>query len=114
MYTNRRWSQEEEESLIEKILQGRSVEYIRMNLPRANGDEIRTTNAIRSRIGLLYHQGKINITEGNGRLRESAIEAVLRESTSNPAIYIALIELLEVYGNLPNFGEGEQLDDWFN
>ena len=114
MYTNRRWSQEEEESLIQNILQGRSVDYIRINLPRADGDEIRTINAIRSRIGLLYHQGRIDITEGNGQPRESELVAVLRHAAINPEIHNAILEIWMEYINSQPIDQNEQLDDWFN
>ena len=46
---------------------------------RPEGSTSRTANAINARMNLLYTQGKINITRGDGNLREFDIEAEVEE-----------------------------------
>jgi len=79
MTTHRTWTEEEEDAAIEMFCQGRSIDYIRLHLLRPEGSTSRTANAINARMNLLYTQGKINITRGDGNLREFDIEAEVEE-----------------------------------
>ena len=79
MTTNRLWTEEEDEAIIEMFCQGKSIHYIRLRLPRPDDAPIRTANAINARMNLLYTQGKINITRGDGNPREFNLEAEIEE-----------------------------------
>ena len=79
MTTNRLWTEEEDEAIIEMFCQGKSIHYIRLRLPRPDDALIRTYNAINARMNLLYAQGKINVTRGDGNLREFNLEAEIEE-----------------------------------
>ena len=79
MTTNRPWPEDEDNAAIEMFSEGRNIEYIRMYLPRPENAPTRTTGAVNSRMSLLYSQGKINITRGDGNPREFDMEAVIEE-----------------------------------
>ena len=65
----RKWHVEEEAELVNMTIQGRSLDYIRLHLPRPDGADVRTENAIKSRIGYIYSLGLINAVEGTGNPR---------------------------------------------
>ena len=79
MTTNRLWTEEEDEAIIEMFCQGKSIHYIRLRLPRPDDTPIRTANAINARMNLLYAQGKINVIRGDGNPREFNLEAEIEE-----------------------------------
>ena len=79
MTTHRPWPEEEDDAAIEMFCQGRSIDSIRLNLPRPEGVTSRTANAINARMNLFYAQGKINIIRGDGNPREFDIEAEVEE-----------------------------------
>ena len=79
MTTNRLWTEEEDEAIIEMFCQGKSIHYIRLRLPRPDDALIRTYNAINARMNLLYAQGKINVIRGDGNPREFNLEAEIEE-----------------------------------
>lgn len=66
----RRWNDDETNGLIAMVLDGFSILEIIERLPRLDSSvKRRSENAIRSRIGLLYSQGKINASRGSGKPR---------------------------------------------
>lgn len=66
----RRWNDDETNGLITMVLDGVSILEIIERLPRLDSSvKRRTENAIKSRIGLLYSQGKINTSRGSGEPR---------------------------------------------
>ena len=79
MTTHRTWPEEEDDAAIDMFCQGRSIDSIRLHLPRPEGATSRTANAINARMNLLYAQGKINITRGDGNPREFDLEAEIEE-----------------------------------
>ena len=79
MTTHRTWPEDEDDAAIEMFCQGRSIDSIRLHLPRPEGATSRTANAINARMNLLYAQGKINITRGDGNPREFDLEAEIEE-----------------------------------
>jgi len=79
MTTNRPWPEDEDNAVIEMFSEGKSIEYIRMYLPCPEDAPTRTTGAVNSRMSLLYSQGKINITRGDGSPREFDIQAEIEE-----------------------------------
>ena len=79
MTTHRTWPEEEDDAAIDMFCQGRSIDSIRLHLPRPQGATSRTANAINARMNLLYAQGKINITRGDGNPREFDLEAEIEE-----------------------------------
>ena len=79
MTTHRTWTEEEDDAAIDMFCQGRSIDSIRLHLPRPEGASSRTANAINARMNLFYAQGKINITRGDGNPREFDIEAEVEE-----------------------------------
>ena len=75
----RKWHVEEEAELVNMTIQGRSLDYIRMHLPRPDGADVRTVNAVKSRIGYIYSLGLINAVEGTGNPRgEGLIEQLIQ------------------------------------
>ena len=103
MTTNRLWTEEEDEAIIEMFCQGKSIHYIRLRLPRPDDAPIRTANAINARMNLLYYQGKINITRGDGNPREFNLEAEIEERVNQAlAGFTEKIQGI-MYGN---FGPG--------
>ena len=79
MTTHRTWTEEEDDAVIEMFCQGRSIDSIRLNLPRPETVTSRTANAINARMNLFYAQGKISIVRGDGIPREFDIEAEVEE-----------------------------------
>jgi len=79
MTTHRTWTEEEDDAAIEMFCQGRSIDSIRLNLPRPETVTSRTANAINARMNLFYAQGKISIVRGDGIPREFDIEAEVEE-----------------------------------
>ena len=79
MTTHRTWPEDEDDAAIEMFCQGRSIDSRRLHLPRPEGATSRTANAINARMNLLYAQGKINITRGDGNPREFDLEAEIEE-----------------------------------
>ena len=79
MTTHRTWTEEEDDAVIEMFCQGRSIDSIRLNLPRPETVTCRTANAINARMNLFYAQGKISIVRGDGIPREFDIEAEVEE-----------------------------------
>ena len=99
MTTNRLWTEEEDEAIIEMFCQGKSIHYIRLRLPRPDDAPIRTGNAINARMNLLYYQGKINITRGDGNPREFNLEAEIEERVNQ--VLAGFTEKMQgiMYGN---------------
>ena len=79
MTTNRLWTTEEDEAVIEMFCQGHSIHHIRLHLPRPEDAQMRTHNAINARMNLLYSKGRINIIRGDGIPREFDLEAEIKE-----------------------------------
>ena len=84
-------------------IQGRGLDYIRMNLPRPDGSDIRTRNAIKSRIGEIYSLGLINTVEGDGIPRELEIDRLLRSGVFPAELLDALAEMLRNHYGLDNW-----------
>jgi hypothetical protein len=103
MTTYRKWTTQEEAVLIDMTIQGRGLDYIRMNLPRPEGADIRTRNAIKSRIGEIYSLGLINTVEGDGNPRELEIDRLLRSGVFPAELHDALAEMLRNYYGANNW-----------
>lgn len=103
MTTYRKWTTQEEAVLIDMTIQGRGLDYIRMNLPRPEGADIRTRNAIKSRIGEIYSLGLINAVEGEGTPRELEIDRLLRSGVIPAELLEALADLLRNYYGAENW-----------
>ena len=84
MTTYRKWTTQEEAALIDMTIQGRGLDFIRTNLPRPEGADIRTRNAIKSRIGEIYSLGLINTVEGDGpKLKSTFLSPRVTNSMNN-------------------------------
>ena len=103
MTTYRKWTTQEEAALIDMTIQGRGLDYIRMNLPRPEGADIRTRNAIKSRIGEIYSLGLINTVEGDGNPRELEIDRLLRSGIIPAGLLEDLAQLLRNHYGLDNW-----------
>ena len=107
MTTHRTWPEEEDDAAIEMFCQGRSIDYIRLHLPRPEGATSRTANAINARMNLLYTQGKINIARGDGNPREFDLEAEIEERVEQ-AVADAIAQIRR---NLDRHIENRGLED---
>jgi len=84
-------------------IQGRGLDYMRMNLPRPEGADIRTRNTIKSRIGEIYSLGLINTVEGDGNPRELEIDRLLRSGVFPAELLEELAQLLRNHYGLDNW-----------
>ena len=103
MTTYRKWTTQEEAALVDMTIQGQGLDFIRVNLPRPEGADIRTRNAIKSRIGEIYSLGLINTVEGDGSPRELEIDRLLRSGIIPAGLLEDLAQLLRNHYCLDNW-----------
>ena len=103
MTTYRKWTTQEEAALVDMTIQGQGLDFIRVNLPRPEGADIRTRNAIKSRIGEIYSLGLINTVEGDGSSRELEIDRLLRSGIIPAGLLEDLAQLLRNHYCLDNW-----------
>ena len=107
MTTNRLWTKEEDEAVIEMFCQGHSIHHIRLHLPRPEDTQMRTHNAINARMNLLYSKGRINIIRGDGIPREFDLEAEIKERVEEVKAEILAMIHTHIDGLLQENESGE-------